>query len=387
MNTKIYCLLSVMLLAVITAWGQPQLKKPIKTEEQLKQELFELDKYQYNHTFRANLPDDNFLIVDFYKLSYWPEEDLLPLMFETAATVAQKVNDSFKSLITSKRIDVHLPVKNRPITLRLKEHDDGSDMITLNYDQQAPLKLGMDTIRILKTVVSKEDDKEAQKIQYTFVLKDMADIAALAKDTKLIERVTATFDSIVNNRREHWSAQDVWYHKIKIDYSPTVLEKENQLDVDYNKPGFLNGLDVDYYIGVGVFRNTVAPYLEVGASYKWVGKNPVQYSFVKLSTSTMPLFERLDQATYNIYQLSYVNLEIGTLINKTDTWIPLYESSVGFGYLFTDHPSILPHEGGKMFWNFSLSPTVRITPELFCLFRKGQDNRVWPGVTLSLKFL
>ncbi len=377
MRFRILITITTLIIASASSFAQKEFRSPVKNETVLKDELFKLEADEYNHIFQAVLPQDNFLLIDFEKMSYWPDTAAMHLIFDIAAKAVTESRDSFTTSLTSKRIDVHIPVKNRPVQLRLNNHDDGSKMLMLSYDQQAPLKLGMDTIRVFKTYAVEKDkwgDEQRSEIQYTFVLKDIEEIIKLADNHEFITDIAQTFDSVVQNKRSRWKKEDTWYHEVGIRYSPTEMDKDKQLEVK-NGRGFLKGLDANYYIGASLFRNNLTPYLEVGGS-----------NYFRLSFSTIAQFERITEANYNFYNTSFANLELGILVNKTDTWIPVYETSIGFGYMFTDHPSLTPHKGVKMFFNYSLSPAVRITPDIYMLFKNGQDNDIWAGITVSLKF-
>jgi hypothetical protein len=387
MNNRIILLALILSVASLMANAQEEFRKPVKHEDKLKEELFELNAYQYNHIFQVAMPDDNFLLADFEKMSYWPDTTVLPAIFDIARTAVENTLDSFTNSITSKRIDVHVPVNNRPLQLRITDHRN-ADMMVLQYGQQSPLKAGMDTIRILKTMAVKKDKEgveQRSEVQYTFVLKDLSDIIKLADDKGMIEDISHTLDSVVQYRRNRWAREDTWYHTVGIKYVPGA-QGDNEKLIVKKYPGFFKAVDASYYIGASVFRNSVTPYLEIGASYKWKG-DVGQYDYVRLSLASIAQFERISTNQYDFYNTTFLGLEIGSLINKVDTWIPLYETSLGMAYMRSDHPSLEPHEGMKLYWHYSLSQAIRFTPEIFVLIRKGTYNYVWPGITVSLKLL
>lgn len=388
MRYHIYITVLLLLATTTNAYAQSEFRYPVKNENKLKDNLFGLKSHEYNHIFQVAMPGDNFLLIDFEKMSSYPDAQMLSTIFDIAATTAQQTKDSFASAITSKRVDVHVPVKNAPLQLRLKEHNDGTDMLVLTYDQQAPLKLGMDTIRVFKTmsVTTNKEEKEVRKeVQYTFILKDINDIAKLNDNKELIISIAHTLDSVVQYRRDKWKREDTWYHEVGIKYTPMETDAKKQLIVK-KRAGLWKAIDADYYIGASLFRNSLTPYLEVGASYKWPG-SVGEYDYIKLSLSTLAHFERISPSRYDFYNTAGYNFEIGTLINKSKTRIPIYETSIGIGYLQSDLPSISSQGGMRLFWNYSLSSAVRITPDVYVLFRKGQENIAFAGLTVSLKFL
>lgn len=373
----------IVLLSVVPVLTYAQFgNMPVKNETQLREDLFELKNEYYNHSFRAALPGDNFLLIDFHKMSYWPDSAFMHTVFETAAQVADGMSDSFKSPLTSKRIDIHMPVKNRPLTVRLNEHTNEANIVMINYDQQLPLKLGMDTIRILKTFAEAGESKHTPQVLYTFLLKDLDDMQSLANDVNAISNTAGAFQTEVRALRKRWSREDTWYHEVDITYNSI----ENRNTTVNRNEGIVKGFDAAYYLGASVFRNTIAPSLEVGGSYKWPVANG-NFMQVGISLTTLAQFERNSESDYNFYNTNFVNIEFGTLVNKTNTLIPLYETSLGIGYMQTDHPSLIPHECMRLFWHYSLSPSMRITPEIFVLFRENQENYVFPGITVSLKIL
>lgn len=381
---KIFIALSLICLSS-TGYAQ-KFRTPVKNEDNLKTALFELSETKQNHVFQVAMPGDNFLLIDFEKMSYWPDTNMIYTIFDIAGKVAASTKDSFSSAAHAKRIDVHVPVKNMPLQLRLNDHNDGTDMLVLNYDQQAPLKLGMDTIRVFKTLSASTDkwgEEQREELQYTFILKDLTDMIPLAENTELVSGIANTFDSVVNSKREGWSNEDTWYHSIGVRYSP-MEDKDKQVQMD-NMGRIFKAIDVDYYLGVSLFRNSLTPYIDVGASYKWPGERS-EYNFVKLSASTLAHFERISEANYNFYNTMFLNVEMGIMVNQSRTKLPVYETSIGFGYMLSDLPSLEQHQVLKMFWNYSLSPAVRITPDIYILFRDGQENQVWAGLTVSLKF-
>lgn len=384
MQARIIILISILLLN-LPAMAQNEFRRPVKKEAGLRETLFELEAYKQNHIFQAVMPGDNFLLIDFYRMSYWPDSAMLPMIFEAAKKAATGVSDSFANALTSKRVDVHMPVDNSPLQVRITDHHN-ADMVVLQYGQQSPLKLGMDTIRILKTVAvtkDKEGNEQRDEIQYTFILKDIDEIIKLADNKQLIADIARTFDREVQYRRSRWKREDTWYHTMGIRYTATGDRKTEVK----KEMGFISkALGVTYYLGASVFMNNVTPNIEIGVSYRWPG-DIGEYDYVRFSTSTLAHFERNSERQYNFYNSSFLGFELGSMINRTDTWIPIYETSIGMAYMFTDHPFLRQHKAVKMFWHYSLSPSVRITPEVFLLFRNNTNNYIFPGITLSLRLL
>ncbi len=360
------------------------IETPVKDERVIKKELFTIDKNEQNHVFKITLPDDNFLLIDFYRMSYWPTPSDLQNITDIGANTAEKVSGKFTNPYTSKKINIHVPIKDRPVTVRLTDNDDGTDMLVMDEGKPTPIKVGMDTIRILKTYKT-EKDEDPSRIQYTFILKDLSYMATLANNKTLMADIAHTIDSVVAYKRSKWKKEDVWYHRIGIFYKPLETDQNEKLSVkNIGSPGIFKGLDVDYYIGATIFRNTVTPAFEMGASYKFPDTKNI-FTYIRTSLVAMPQFEKVTQARFDFYNTNFANVEIGTIINKKNTRVPIYTTSVGFGYMFSNHPSLEPHNGYRMFFHYGVSPAIRITGNLYLLDIKGQDNQVWSGLTVSVR--
>lgn len=388
MKKSIYIL--ILLCCTITAQAQEEFKKdPVKDEKEVKEKLFNIDKNEENYFFKIALPEDAFLLIDFHRMSYWPESSDLQNISDIAAKTINSVGSSFKKDNVSRWVGIHVPVDNHPLTVSTKEHDDGSELMVISQGESAPLKVGMDTIRVLKTYRKydhKERGEQLAQVQYTFILKDLNDIKTVADNKAILADVAHTLDSIVHQKRAKWHGQDVWYHKVWVDYKP--MADEDKLIVKSKEPfGFLSGVDVDYYIGASVFRNTVTPYLEIGYSYKFPGSDG-KFNMIRGSVNALPQFEKTSQSNYEMYSTSFINLEYGEVANKTRSRVPLYNYSIGFGYMFTDHPSLQAYRAGyKMFFHYGLSPAVRLTGDLYLMDRKGQENIIWSGLTVAFRLL
>lgn len=381
----------MMIFCGLNIYAQEEFEYPVKNEQKIKKSLFHLEKADKNHFFKVTLPNDNFLLIDFYKMSYWPETSDLQSLTSIAANVVEKVSNNFKNPDASKWLGVHIPVKNEPVTIQLKEHDDGSKLMVIGANKTASLKVGMDTVQVLKTYKrntgKNKNLEELAQIQYTFILKDISDMSAITNNKAMIADIVKTIDSVVAKKRDKWSHEDIWYHKIGIAYEPMETDKEKKLTVkNTGVTGIMKGLDVDYYFGASLFRHTIIPSLEVGVSYKFPDTK-TEFTYLRASLVTLPQFEKINTARYDFYNTVSFNAEIGTIINKRNSRVPIYTTSIGFGYIMSDHPSLKQNNTYTMFFHFGISPAIRVTGNLYLLDIKGQDNQVWSGITLAIRLL
>src|SRR6185436_10455677 len=111
MSLRYICYLSCLLSLPAAAQDEIISHKPVSAEAEVKARLFELDTSGINYYFRANLPGDNFLVIEFNKASYWPVKGTLSEIFRVARETTKQVQDSFHNPSASKKIDIHVPVK------------------------------------------------------------------------------------------------------------------------------------------------------------------------------------------------------------------------------------------------------------------------------------
>lgn len=378
--------MAFLCLAITTASAQPEISKtPVSSEIVIKERLFNLDTLDINYYFRANLPGDNFLVMEFKKLSYWPGKGQLREIFQAAKDVVKNTADSFRNPGTSKRVDIHIPSKGEPMTVRLYEHNDRGDLLVVQKGEQAPLKVGMDTIRVMRTYaeITEKKDKKLVQVQYTLILKDLEQVKTLVNNTA-VEDAENTFDSLVNSKRKKWSNQDLWYHAIDAVYNPVETKPKKRLQVD-GALGLLRGYSVDINVGVSLYQNMLAPSLDYCINYKWLKKNK-EFSYIGLSMSALYFFQKTTTGT-TAYNLTFINLESGTLFNKTNTLVPVYKTSIGIGVLVPNEYSLPGSEDGgfSMFVKYSLSKAVTISPVFY--FPADENQSPFIGLTANFKIL
>ncbi|MEZ5017863.1 MAG: hypothetical protein R2800_12470 [Flavipsychrobacter sp.] len=386
MKSYIIAILMIFCGAVST-YGQEELQFPVKNEARIKKTLFHIDHLDKNHFIKVTLPNDNFLLIDFYRMSYWPTPSDLQSVCDIAAGTVDNVSDKFKDQDASKWLGLHVPMNNKPVMVQLKEHNDDG-IFVVDGQESAALKIGMDTVQVLKTYKKNtgrnKELEELAQIQYTFVLKDISDMQVIANNKALIADIVHTLDSVVAAKRSRWKKEDIWYHKVGIAYEPMETDKSEKLTVTNRGNGILKGIDVDYYIGASLFRHKLTPNLEMGVSYKFPD-NKTEYTYFRASFVTLPQFEQVNTARFDFYNTVSFNAEIGTIINRKVSQVPIYNTSIGFGYIMSDHPSIEPHNMYSMFFHFGVSPAIRVTGNLYLLDMKGQDNQVWSGITVAMR--
>lgn len=382
---KYIIILLVMLNGIV---AQAQDKKPVDDEQDIKKKLFHLDKRQYNHSFSITLPDDNFLLIDFYRMSYWPDSSDLQNICDIAANAVEQVQPSFDNDQTSKFIGVHIPEKDRPVTVMSRENNDGSELVVISKGTASPLKVGMDTVRVLKTYKTVKDPLEETdvlaQVQYTFILKDLSDMDVLANNKAVIYDVINTLDSVIHQKRNKWKKQDTWYHKIGITYKPMERESKDKLKVTNPSYGIVKAFDFGYYIGAALYRNDLVPSLEVGLSYKFPVMGHESF-YTRASLVTLTQFERATQSRFDMYYTGFICAEIGSIVDRPNSGVPIYTTSLGLGYMISDHPVNKSHTGYKLFFHYGVTPTLRVTLDFYGLKNDRGETDAWSGITFAMK--
>lgn len=383
MKLRQLMLMGILCALALNTYAQDISKTPVSSEADIHKTLFEVDTLDINYYFRANLPDNNFLTIEYKKMSYWPEKGLMKQVFTTARDVVSNVADSFAKPGTSKRIDVNIPINNEPLSVKLVENPASGNVLLIGNRGNMPLKLGMDTIRIVKTFgkIIKKKYESLVQVQYTFILKDLEQINKLAND-QLIDSIETAFDNLVEQKRKKWLFPNAWYNGLDAVYDPYNAKAKKTM-VTESRGGFLNGIDVAANIGVSLFRNELAPTIDYGLTYKWLRQNK-DYMFVGVSVSSMGTFERVGNKM-NVYDVSFINAEIGAMFSKPHTLVPLYRASLGFRYLvqndFTD--PTLPGRGHSLFSKYSLSRSTSVCLDLY----NFEPEEVYFGVSIYFKIL
>ncbi|RYE24658.1 MAG: hypothetical protein EOP51_06670 [Sphingobacteriales bacterium] len=364
-------------------------KTPISSEADIKSKLFELPADDANFYFRADLPNDNFVIAQFNKIGYWPNGDgMLKQIATIASSVVDRAGQSFSNKMATHRVDIHLPVKNEPYTVRLKEHNDGSKLVVMEGVQQNPLKIGMDTINVLKTfsVQKSKNSEERVQVQYTFIVKDINDINTIAASDEILQRAEQNFNALVARKRKAWVADNAWYHGMNAEYDEEAGNKKFRTQMTRRFLSDAIGGQVN--LGASFLTTGVNPYASIGLNYKWRSKSPSEYNFIGLSLSTLNAVDM--QADKNIisYGAVMANIESGAYFKNSQSRIPLHHISAGFGIKIANDPhSLLDNNIYRIFFNYSLSKAITLTPDFYLIQHVGNNSnsQMMGGITLSLR--
>jgi hypothetical protein len=387
-NKRSRLLQAVMLLGLCalhtSVKAQQENTNPFAGEKDVTEKLFNLKEQDINYRFTVALEQGNFLIVEWPHLSDWHDKGDLQHIVSLAKFYYRQVADSFKYGTTAKRIDIHIPIDNEPVTMMLCEHKAERNVLLLKGSMQAPLKVNMDTIRILKTLAEKEvnQEKKLVQVQYTFLLKDLEEINKL-DENNLVADAGNKFDSIVSRHRHKWT------NNLTVNYYPLAENPKKNLAITKMEP-----FEIDGEMGVELFRDAPCPLIDIGASYKWLTRNfPSPYAYIRLSGTGFSDFQQQGATSLAIYPIEFVNIELGwfggTLKRPR---VPIHGLSFGVGYGFNGgsqngkeyvaDPS-LPANMYRMFFSYTLSKLFKVNMELYSL----RSEYGFMGVSAVMRFL
>lgn len=389
-----FCLKGILLAAVSCLAGmanaQERAVKPFAGDKVVTDRLFNLDDLSINYHFTAELGGGNFAVIEYSHLGDWVDKGELRQAIDIAQRYYRKVQDSFKGAASSKRLDIHIPLEGEPATARIFEYAPPATVLLMKGDMQSPLKVTMDTVRILRTVAERTvyHSKRYVQMQYTFLLKDIDEVMDLTKNPAIISNVEQTFDSVVNEYRDRWSRPNKWTHNLNVTYYPASGDPKQRLDIkrvktDDDKGKFYQAFEFDGGLGLTFFRNAPCPVIDAAISYKWPTRKG-EYVFLRLSNTTFSDFVWRGSTSWSAYGLSFLNIEFGWLKARTQSNIPLYKTAIGFGYL--ENPGGTPYTDptvdarmGKLYASFSLSKLFTLT---FDEYFMGAADHVFTGVSV-----
>lgn len=388
-----YFLTFALLFVSCTLFAQNSILMPVTPEQEISSKLFSLQG-ETNHHFSIGLKDNNFLLVAFNRLSDWRDTGAFRLVMRQAASIAHRMQDSFGSPLNSRHLQIHLPIKNTPITARMQSNSSNAGIVVLNDQDHAPLKIGMDTITVLKTLGERRSEdsdekekKEKAQVQYTFLLKDLSQIEALAADEEWIAHTSALIDSIVNTYRRRWRNQDLWYHNLYVSYRPEETAGKrlvvNHRMANEETQGLRKALNLDYGMGISLVRHTLAPNADVGITYIFE-HDKSENAFARISMNSLFLFGRDASNNIKSYGMAFANIEAGATVGNSYP-LPFHLISLGFGVKINSrntHPDY-DRDWYKFYFRYGVTKAIILSPEFYLTPKKQEQN--WMGFSLSLR--
>lgn len=359
-------------------------RQPLLDEDASTDKLFNLPEKQRVYYMRADLPDDNFMTIEFEKLSDWPGKDALGEMIGIATQSMRKLHDSLnKNPLAGYKLELHVPKDNSPVIMALHTSANEARYMMLKDDVIENVKIKMDTVTILKVFDNQSYTAAAHKVLYTFIMKNMEDLINLKGDPYIITQADDHFDSLVQQKRAQWHQQDGWYHTFIAEYNENdTTGKKMKV---YAPPALFKRVGIEANLGVSYITDELAPYIDYGISYRWLN-TAKKITFARLFASDLVTYNK-DNIQRPENGLWFMNVEMGNLYQKSGSWFSLYKTSVGLGYkIASDMPDNSLNY--RLFFNYSLTRIIRLGIDYYVsgkkAYRSSNDTRGGLTLTYSL---
>jgi hypothetical protein len=143
--------------------------------------------------------------------------------------------------------------------------------------------------------------------------------------------------------------------------------------------------------GVSLVRNTLCPSANVGIQFHLNGGDDY-LPFIRLSMNSFTRFEEKIDKKFHPYVTSFVNAEFGTQTNELNKFNKNFLVSLGLGYKLTTKEQLfrdlsMDKNMYKLFFNYSLSNSIILQPEIISNFKQKEKYNGWIGMTVNFNIL
>jgi hypothetical protein len=367
----------------------------VKDQGKLIQDLFEVKDLELNHHFTIAIGQGEYLVFEMEKLSVWSgKEDFLKYA-DAVLPLLEKYSDSLKKPLSTKRLDVHIPVQNTPLISRFGEQMVNSNLQAMSATETVSLKMTLDTLRIVKKFPDRKHQGSMvqRHFQYTWLLKDLKNAQGRLADKAWLSRTAVVIDSVVMAYRKKWNNQDAWNHHLFVSLD-TGRAAGEQLQLT-KQVSELNGVKTQDMIlssvgfGASLVRNTICPSLDIGLQVNFYSDYESTF-FTRVSVSSFARFEEQANRKFKAYGTSFVNAELGFGVNPGNTKLKPYSLSVGFGYKLLNKESAerdpnLPKRLYRLFFNYEASKSIIVAPEFYTDFGTKSNRNSWMGLSVTFR--
>ncbi|MBL7711822.1 MAG: hypothetical protein JNL13_05135 [Chitinophagaceae bacterium] len=387
------------LLCACSAWSasaQDYVFPEVKDHNKTVRELFEVKDYDLKHHFTIATGKGSYLVFEMERLSAWKGKEDFFRYTETILPVLAQYRDSLtRRPMSTKRLDIHIPVQNTPLISRFSEHMINSNLQALNDKETVALKMTLDTLRIVKKFEDRkiQGEQVPEHFQYTFFVKNLADVKELLADKSWLNHSAGLIDSVVTAYRKEWRSQDAWFHHLFVSYDPSRSTKKQLLVTrQLSEQNGVNTQDMISFsagFGAGLVRNTICPTADIGLQLTFYSDHESTF-FTRLSMNSFTRFEEQTGQRFKAYATTFVNAELGFGVNRSNTKLKPYSLSMGFGYKLlnkhqADRDPSLPRYLYRLFFNYDLGKGIVITPEFYSDFASKATTRGWGGLSVTFR--
>ncbi|HTN17800.1 MAG TPA: hypothetical protein VL092_08980, partial [Chitinophagaceae bacterium] len=320
MNRKKTALAIAFACASCCVSAQDYVFPEVKDQNETVRALFEVKDYELKHHFTIATGKGEYLVFEMERLSAWKgKEDFLKYT-EAVLPVLTQYRDSLTKNLSTKRLDIHIPLENTPLISRFSEQMVNSNLQALNDKETVALKMTLDTLRIVKKFADRtiQGEQAQEHFQYTFFVKNIVDVKSLLADKQWLSRTAGLIDSVVMTYRREWHNQDAWFHHLFVSYDPArSTKKQLMVTRQLSERNGINTQDMlSFNVGFGaaLVRNTICPATDIGVQLNFYSDHESTF-FTRLSASTFTRFEEQTGQRFKAYATAFVNAELGFGVN------------------------------------------------------------------------
>ncbi|MCF8449750.1 MAG: hypothetical protein K9G49_07760 [Taibaiella sp.] len=295
-------------------------------------------------------------------------------------------HDSLENGSSGVRIDYiyHTDKKYREMRF-IKHTQNGTAFVKRNGNTEL-LKTENDTIRVLVKMTMPLPDKLkgwAKKVpdvclsQTTIILNSYADIDQVVAQKEVLLHAIDTFVKV----RETHAAR---HRKSGFSYSPyQVTDNPLQRRFATNRTGSVKQLAFHVNACVGVVRNTLTPFADIGISlYAPLSMGVKRNLFTSVSASPFFFFERGADRDFYLHDNWFVNLERGGTLRNNILGFNASDYSYGIGYLAVNKGNYFKGVTMKFFITATILNGITFSPEVIATNTFGQ---FFPGFSIKIK--
>lgn len=377
-----------------------------KTVVSRTQENFNMPDKFVNIRDYAYLPHNAKMIVELVNADQYKELENLPEVIGKLMKDIAFYKDSLENGIGSVRIDYAIDRQFAFNKLRFTKHRSEGDIFMTNATDVSRLKLDQDTVRmyfrdypLLQQADGKRKNWEypmyATKIyQVTFCVNNYKDLANIMADSNAMRH---TLDTLYITKKQstlnapYRNPSSARYNPYAPAHTGVKRRMIPHTDVRFKQYGGLvesdnaenwevlhrtDILTTTGNLGMGLVRNTFAPYAEVGLAIVTHGKRragvDVPQKTFGLSISSYFLFEQNPKGSYDLYANNFVNAYAS--VSKDVT--------LGAGYLYLNNGNYFTGNTFKLLLNVKLlKKGLTLSPEIIFT---DNINQIFPGLTLKV---
>lgn len=354
----------------------------------------------------AYLPDNARMIVELVNANQYRELANLPTVITRMMQEISFYKDSLENGIGSVRIDYAIDKQYPFNKLRFTRHTSEGEIFMTNANDVSRLKLDQDTVRLYfrdYPLLEQADEKQknweypmyATKIyQVTFCVNSYKDLAKIVADSTSLRHALDTLYATkrANTLKAPYRAPSSARYNPYAPEHPGMKRRMIPLtDVRFKQYGGLvesdNAANWDVLhradvltttgnLGMGLVRNTFAPYAEVGVAIVTHGKQrpgvDVPSKTFGLSIASYFMFERNTAGNYDLYANNFVNAYASVAQDMT----------LGLGYLYWQQGGYFTGNTFKLLLNVKLlKKGLTLSPEIIVT---DDFNQIFPGLTLKV---